>query len=73
MKSVIHVNRHNIAANKKDGGNRPVFTVKDYLMNRKGNSVTVDGEVEFIYDSENPLKCGAVAWAQTKAEVIVKP
>ena len=27
-KKVIHVNRHHIAANHKDGGNRPVFTIK---------------------------------------------
>ena len=28
MKSIIHVNQHHIKANRKDGGNRPVFPIK---------------------------------------------
>ena len=56
MKTVIHVNRHHIAANRKDGGDRPVFTVKDYRQNRKGNSVKVNGLVTFVYQPDKPLK-----------------
>lgn len=71
-KTIVHVNRQHIAMNRKDGGNRPVFTVKDYKSNRKGDSVTMDGPVTFIYQPEKPLPCGAVAWAETYGEVHVK-
>ena len=72
MKTVIHVNRHHIAANRKDGGARPVFTVKDYKQNRKGNRVSFDGPCEFVYSPDKPLKCGAVAWIETQAPVTVE-
>jgi len=71
MKTVIHVNRHHIAANKKDGGVRKVFTAKDYKQNRKGNSVWVDGKASFVYRPGHPLPCGAVAWVETWAKVHV--
>jgi len=71
-RTVIHVNRHHIAANKKDGGDRPVFTVKDYKQNRRGNHVTVErGKISFVYRPGKPLPCGAVAWAETYGEVYV--
>ena len=72
MKTRIHVNKHNIAANRKNGTNLPVFTVKDYKQNRKGNSVEVKGTMKFVYSPHNPLNCGAVAWVETEGEVIVK-
>ena len=72
MKTVIHVNRHHIAANRKDGGDRPVFTVKNYKQNRKGRRVIGHGPSEFVYRPEKPLKCGAVAWVETSAEVTVE-
>ncbi len=77
MKKVIHVNRHNIAANKKAGNaNKPVFTVKTYMDNRRGNGVRLldkDGReiARFVYRPEKPLACGAVAWLETSAEVVV--
>lgn len=72
MKTVIHVNRHEIARNKKDGGTRPVLTVKDYKQNRYGHEVQVNGPCVFVYRPDKPLKCGATVWVETQAEVIVK-
>ena len=40
MKTVIHVNQHNIKANSK-GSELPVLTVKDYKQNRKANHAAV--------------------------------
>jgi hypothetical protein len=71
MKKRIHVNQHHIKANALDGGNRPVFTVKDYRRNRKGNRVVINGPSELVYQPDKPLACGARAWIETAAEVDV--
>ena len=74
MKTMIHVNQHNIKANFK-GEDRPVLTVKDYKQNRKGNVavIKVDGKEvgRFIYSPDKPLPCGAKVWFQTKCDVEV--
>lgn len=68
----IHVNGHNLRANKKDGGSRPVFTVKDYKSNRVGNSVSILGPSKLVF-RHKPLNSGAVAWIETYADVRVAP
>jgi hypothetical protein len=70
MKTVIHVNRQNLARNRK-GESLPVFTAKDYKQNRRGTRVEVLGPSTFVYSPEKPLKCGAIAWVETDAEVRV--
>lgn len=70
-KTIIHVNRKNMAHNTKHGTNRPIFTVKMGKTNLYGHRVLVDGPVEFVYSPHNPLSCGARAWAQTYANVEV--
>ena len=65
----IHVNRHNIAYNKKHRVNRPVFTVKTYKENIKSNYVTCVGDVKLVYRPDKPLPCGAVAWMETEGRV----
>lgn len=67
----IHVNKHHIAANRKDGGNRPIYTVKTYRSNHYGRNVHVDGPLTFVDGQDTPLSCGAVAWAETRATVII--
>lgn len=65
MKTRIHVNQHNIKANAKDGGDRPVLTVKDYKQNRKCNEVVfASGRV--VYSPDKPLSCGARVWIETE-------
>ena len=58
MKTILHVNQHNIKANAK-GADLPVLTVKDYKQNRKGNeaSIVKDGVVlaKLIYSPDKPL------------------
>lgn len=73
MKTIIHVNQHNIKSNSK-GANLPVITVKDYKQNRKVNHAAVvdaDGKalVKIIYSPDKPLPCGAKVWIETELEV----
>ena len=74
MKTVIHVNQHNIKANSK-GSELPVLTVKNYKQNRKANHAAVvdaDGKalVKVVYSPDKPLPCGAKVWIETEMEVI---
>lgn len=76
----IHVNKWNMAANRKEGSTRlPAWTIK------LGNGTNVrahafeirppehpDGgdTVYGVYRPDNPMKCGAVAWLETRATVV---
>jgi hypothetical protein len=76
MKTRIHVDQHAIRANAKDGGSRPVITVKDYKANRKGACAEIrdaEGNVvaRVIYRPEHPLSCGARVWIETEHPVDV--
>lgn len=69
MKKRIHVNQHNIRANGKDGGNRPVITVKTYKSNEYGHEVIIKGDSRVVYSPDKPLSCGAKVWIETEGEV----
>lgn len=76
MKTRIHVNQHNIRANTRDAGDRPVLTVKTWRENRKGQTASVvdeDGRVVclVVYRPEAPLPCGARVWIETELTVEV--
>ena len=62
---------HNIRANKKNGGNLPVITVKTYKSNIKGNEVEIHGPSRVVYSPDKPLSCGARVWIETNAHVTV--
>jgi len=73
MKTVIHVNQHNIKANAK-GANLPVLTVKDYKQNRKCNAAFIKDETgviiaKLVYLPNKPLSCGAKVWIETEMVV----
>lgn len=72
MLSRIHVNRHHVAANRRDGGSRAVFTVASSKGSRRGNRVTCHGPCVFVYRPEKPLRCGARAWVETRGDVTVE-
>jgi hypothetical protein len=78
MKKIIHVNRHNIAANKANADTeKPVFTVKTYKENHVGNRVVLRSKnggvlATFVYRPEKPLPCGAVAWLETHQDTDVE-
>jgi hypothetical protein len=67
MTTIIHVNRTHIAMNAKDGGNRPVYTVKDRDHIRYAREVLIRGPSRLIYDGTQ-LACGARAWVETEGE-----
>lgn len=69
MKKRIHVNQHNIRANGKDNGGRPVITVKTYKDNRYCNQVEILGESKVLYRPDKPLSCGAKVWIETNSDV----
>jgi hypothetical protein len=76
MKTIIHVNQHNIKANK-DGLNRPVLSCKTYKTNTYAHEAIIYGQdglpaAKIIYSAENPLSCGAKVWIETYGIVETK-
>lgn len=69
MRSIIHIDQHAIRANRKDGLNRPVVSVKTYKSNTKCHRALIHGPSELIYSPYKPLSCGARVWLKTQAEV----
>lgn len=66
--AIIHVNRALIAKNAKDGGDRPVYTVKRGGKTRYAREVVINGPSKLVYDGRQ-LSCGARAWIETDAEL----
>jgi hypothetical protein len=71
MKTIVHVNQHVIKANRKDGKNDPVLTVKTYKDNRYAHEIIIKGDSRIVYSPDKPLSCGAHVWIETQAEVEV--
>lgn len=65
----IHVNRHNIAANAKDGGSRPTISIRTYKGTTACHRLKIHGPSEIVYRPDKPLSCGARLWIETRAEV----
>ena len=75
MKTIIHVNQHNIKKNNKLSTKRKVkvLTVKTYKSNTYCNEVEILGNSKVIYSPDKPLSCGAKVWIETNNNVkIVK-
>ena len=64
--TIIHVNRQHIAMNAKDGGNRPVYTIKDGKHTKYAREVLILGPSKMVYSGDQ-LRCGARAWIETDA------
>ena len=62
---------HKIRANKKNGTNHPVITVKTSKENIYGHKVKILGGSDVIYSPNKPLSCGARVWIETHNPVIV--
>ena len=69
MKTLIHVNQHQIRHNHKHGTNDPVLTVKTYKDNRYAREVLVKAGSKVVYSPDKPLSCGARVWIETEGEV----
>jgi hypothetical protein len=76
MKTIIHVNQHNIKSNRK-GSSLPVITCKTYKSNTYANTVIINGQdgkeaARIIYSPDKPLSCGATVWIETHNDIIQK-
>jgi hypothetical protein len=69
MKKRIHINQHVIRANKKNGTNDPVITVKTSKRNVYADRVEIRGPSNVVYSPDKPLSCGARVWIETEAPV----
>jgi hypothetical protein len=69
----IHVNQHRIKANKKNGTNEPVITIKQGRTNTYCHEAFIDGPSMVVYSgNENTLlPCGARVAIKTYAPVTV--
>lgn len=68
MKFIIHVNRHHIASNAKDGGERPVYSIKQGGTIRYAREVSWNGPSKAIYDKKG-LSCGAKAYIEVEGPI----
>ena len=71
MKTIIHVNQHNIKKNAKTGTDLPVLTVKTYKSNVYAHEVSINGPSKIVYSPNKPLSCGARVWIATDSEVMI--
>ena len=71
MKTIIHVNQHVIKANRKNGTNNPVLTVKTYKSNTYAHEVEILGISKVCYSPDKPLSCGAHVWIETEDKVTI--
>jgi len=71
MKTIIHVNQNVVKANRKNGTNNPVLTVKTYKDNTYAHEVEILGPSKVVYSPDKPLSCGAHVWIETQDEIII--
>lgn len=71
MKKFIHVNQHVIRANKKNGTNDPVITIKEGRKNTYCSRVRILGPSEVIYSGNDKplLPCGARVVILTEGDI----
>ena len=67
---IVHVNRQHIAMNAKDGGNRPVYTIKRLGDTIYAREVVIHGPSRLVYNGTQ-LSCGARAWIEVDNDVPV--
>tara|TARA_R110002126_G_scaffold192495_3_gene340657 strand:+ start:2876 stop:3121 length:246 start_codon:yes stop_codon:yes gene_type:complete len=78
VKTIIHVNQHNIRYNIKNTDDRKkVLAVKNYKSNIYTDKVSIldkDGQVVAVvrYSPDKPLSCGARVWIETTNEVLIE-
>lgn len=76
MKTIIHVNQHNIRHNTKTGDRKPVLTCKTYKSNNYGHQAIIYDKAgvevcRVVYSHDKPLSCGARVWIETQNKVEV--
>lgn len=68
MKTLIHVSKDRIAANAKDGGSRPVYTIRQGDLIRYAREVVINGPSTLVY-GRGKLDGGATCWIETEASL----
>jgi hypothetical protein len=70
-KTYIHVNQHKIRANKKNGTDEPVITVKKGSTNTYCHEVEINGPSRVVYGGNDKplLSCGARVVIETESSV----
>jgi len=70
-KKYIHVNQHVIRANKKEGKNDPVITIKEGKTNTYCHEVAIHGDsiVKYGGNDKPLLPCGARVVIETEGEI----
>lgn len=75
MKTIIHINQHNIRHNSKCSpeDRKPVITSKTYKDNIYCNELDIvdnDGKViaTLVYSPDKPLSCGAKVWIEADSK-----
>lgn len=61
----IHVNKHVISANAKNGTNDPAITVQTSQGSFTARRIEWSGRSVIVHDAEHPLSCGAKVWIET--------
>ena len=70
-KTYIHVNQHKIRANKKNGTDEPVITIKKGSSNTYCHEVEINGPSRVVYGGNDKplLSCGARVVIMTEDDV----
>ena len=66
----VYINRHVVAANRKNGVSDPPITVVRGRVRERGHSVDLSGRVRVVYRPDKPLSCGATVWIEADAAVV---
>jgi hypothetical protein len=69
-KSIIHINRQEVARNHKQNKSEPVITVKKGNSNTYGHEVEINGPCRIVYSQDRTL-FGARVWIETFSTVEV--
>ncbi len=69
-KSIIRINRQEVARNQKENKLEPVITVKRGNSNTYGHSVEINGPCRIVYSPDRTL-LGARVWIETFSKVEV--
>jgi len=69
----VHVSQVAIRANRKDGGDRAVFTIQLSTGPVYARQVEFLGANVLRYEPEKPLSCGARVWIETRSALRYDP
>jgi hypothetical protein len=73
MTTIVHVNRSLIAFNLKHRADLPVYTIKRGGKTLYAFAVEITGPSRLVDTrSARQLSCGARAWIETEAEVVLR-